>query len=376
MTSPIRVLHLITGLNTGGAEIALLRLLTGLDKEKFESRVVSIIPIGTIGEKIQMLGIPVLSLDMSPGKPDINGLSKLVHLLRQFQPNILQTWLYHADLLGLLAAKLAHIPVVVWNIRSAEMDFTQYNRFSGLVMRTCAFLSNMPTAVVVNSRAGQQVHSKAGYHPKEWKFIPNGIDVTHFSPNKASGLDVRIAWNITPDHILVGQVGRLDPQKDHENFLKAAAIVQAMHPKVFFVCVGEGPENFWNEKKTLARNLGLTNLIWAGPRADMSAVYNAMDVLVSSSKGEGFPNAVAEAMACGIPCVVTEVGDSSILIGETGISVAPGDSQALAENILRMLDLSDSDRINLGAKARRRIEENFSLDKMVGAYTDLYEQLS
>jgi glycosyltransferase involved in cell wall biosynthesis len=376
MTAPIRILHLITGLNTGGAEMALLRLVSGMDLEKFEMQVVSIIPIGPIGEKIQNLGIPVTSLGMAPGRPSLSGLQQLIRQLKQFKPDILQTWLYHADLLGLLAAKIAHIPTVVWNIRGAEMDLSDYNRLSSLVVRVCAILSNEPRVVIVNSRAGQQVHTRLGYHPKEWKLIANGIDLACFSPNKAAGQTVRQEWNIAPDNILIGHAARIDPQKDHETFLRAASIVQARNPKARFVCVGDGPASYWDTQKALSTNLGLSNLLWAGRRNDMPAVYNAFDLLVLSSKSEGFPNVVAEAMACEKPCVVTDVGDSRILIGDTGISVSPSNPEALAEGLIKMLAMPAAERARLGEKARQRIEENFSLENMVSSYITLYTQIA
>ena len=376
MKSPIRILHLITSLNTGGAEIALLRLLESMDRDKFEMQVVSMIPMGPIGEKIQALGVPATSLEMAPGSPGLGGLIRLIKILKQFQPAILQTWLYHADLLGLLAAKLSKTHVVIWNIRSAEMDFSQYSKLSGLVLQICAIFSNIPTTVVVNSQAGQILHTRLGYHPKQWRFIPNGIDVTRFTPEYNAGLMIRQEWNIGDNEILIGHVARIDPQKDHDTLLRAAAIVQKVDPGIHFVCVGTGPASYWNELKTLATKLGLTNLLWAGPRSDMPAIYNAMNILVSPSKGEGFPNVVAEAMACGIPCVVTDVGDSKILIGNSGICIPPENPEALAKSILKMRELSRSERIHLGEIARSRIVEHYSLDRMSGSYSNLYQEFS
>lgn len=372
----ITILHLITGLNTGGAEMALLHLLEEMDRELFEMRVVCMIPLGPVGEKMIAMGIPVNSLGMPPGRPTLRGIRQLLLLIKQCQPSILQTWLYHADLLGLLAAKLCRVRRLVWNIRIAELDFSQYRILSGLVMRICALFSRLPNAVIVNSRAGQHVHTRLGYNPKEWIYIPNGINITRFAPNPESGQTIRQEWNIAPDEILIGQVGRLSPQKDHPTLLNAAAILQKQNPKVRLVCIGEGPDLYLCELKRIAANLGLTNLLWAGSRPDMPAVYNALDMLVSSSTGEGFPNVVAEAMACEKPCVVTNVGDSTYLIADSGFSVPSGDSVALANSLLRMSELSRIERAQLGKIARLRIESNFSINKMVSSYNTLYKKLT
>jgi len=376
MTSPIRVLHLITGLNTGGAEMTLFRLLSAMDRQVFEVQVVCMIPIGPVGEKIKALEIPVTSLEMPPGRPTLRGFRQLLILVKQFKPTILQTWLYHADLIGLLAAKLAGVGTIVWNIRSANMEFEQYGRLSGQVFKLCAFFSGLPKAGVINSRAGQTIHTQRGYHPKQWVFIPNGIDTIQFRADSEARRRLRDAWEVTEAEFLVGLVGRFDPMKDHPTFLKAAAIVRECHPKVCFVCVGDGPDTYLRELKELAGKLKLARLLWPGPQTEMPAVYNGLDLLVSSSSGEGFPNVVAEAMACEKPCVVTNVGDSALLIAETGQPVAPGDPAALASAILRTIELSQVERAQLGKKARQRIEENFSLVKMVRAYSELYGNLS
>jgi glycosyltransferase involved in cell wall biosynthesis len=372
---PIRVIHLITGLNTGGAEIALLRLLSKMDRQKFDLQVISMIPVGAIGEKIRDQGLPVYSLEMQPGQPSLRGFLRLLQFLKQIRPDVLQTWLYHADLMGLLAAKVAGLQTMIWNIRSAEMDFLQYRWLSGRVVKLCAQLSNWPTAVIVNSRAGQTIHTRLGYHPREWIFLPNGIDTQIFQPDPEARAKVRAEWQVGPDEILIGIVGRIDPQKDHATFIRTAALASQALPKLRFVCVGSGPEDYQVRMKELSTQLNLTNLRWAGARTDMPAVYNALDVLVSSSIGEGFPNVVAEAMACEKPCVVTTVGDSSILIAETGMCVPSGNPEALAEGLLRMLALPAVERARLGQKARQRIADNFSLQKMVSEYTALYERL-
>ena len=378
MTSPIRVVHLITGLNTGGAEIALARLLSRTDHAEFDSRVVSLIPLGPVAEQIRKNGILVDSLEMPPGRATLKGFLRLLNILHTFRPHILQTWLYHADLLGLLAGKIVGIPVIVWNVRSSWMDFSHYHHLSGLVMRACAWLSRLPSAIVINSQAGLSQHESLGYHPATWEYIPNGVDTDIFSPNDKDSSKIRANWQSSPEEIVIGLVGRLDPQKDYPNFLRAAKIIQQEMPETRFICVGDGPKDYLASLQALAHELGLgERVLWAGPRKDMPAIYNAFDLLVlPSAYGEGFPNVVAEAMACGKPCVVTDVGDSAYLVDDTGISVPPGNPESLAQAILQVLKQSEAQRSILGEKARQRIGENFSIKKMTRAYRDLYKRLA
>lgn len=374
---PIRILHLITSLDIGGAEITLARLVGGLNPQEFESRVVSLIPPGPVMKLVESQGIPVDSLWMQPGQVNPAGLFNLIRLLRAYQPDILQTWLYHADFLGLLAGKLSGISTIAWNIRTSSMDFTRYRPLSGLVARACALLSTLPQVVVVNSETGWRHHEQFGYHPRRWELIPNGVDTALFSPNPSMRSALRSEWGLFANQPVVGLVGRLDPQKDHPNFLSAAAQVIQKYPAASFVCVGDGPSNYLRDLKTLTRTLGLEQqVIWAGPHRQMSAVYNAFDLLVLSSYGEGFPNVVAEAMACGVPCVVTDVGDARRIVGDCGVVVPPRDSTALAEGLLRLLLLSAAERQAIGRRARQRIQDKFSLVQMLAAYKALYLSLS
>ena len=379
MTQPIRVLHLITGLNTGGAEMALYRLLCAMDRQKFDSAVVSLIKPGPVGDLIQAAGIPVTSLEMPPGQASLKGFLKLIRILKEFRPHILQTWMYHADFLGLMAGKIAGVPAIAWNIRGSEMNFMNSRGLSKIIARTCALVSNWPQVVLVNSRAGLIAHEKMNYHPRRWQFIPNGINTEKFTPDAAAGQRVRAEWSIPADCDLIGMVARLDPQKGHLFFLQAAAIVLKEKPATHFVCVGSGPENYSEELKKQAYDLGLepSSIHWVGNQVDMPSVYNALSIYISpSAYGEGFPNVIAEAMACAIPCIATKTGDSPDLLAATGLIVPPRNSQSLAEAILQILNTSPEKRLALGNSARQRIISNFSLDRMAGAYADIYEKIS
>ena len=374
----MKILHLITDLNIGGAENSLYRLLSGMDRERFDSRVVSLIPVGRVGEKIQSLGIRVESLGMYPGRLSLTGAWRLISILRRDRPMILQTWLYHADLLGILAAQAVRLPVVVWNIRNSEMDLSQYRRLSGLVVRACAWLSGWPQVVVSNSHAGLDFHIRFGYHPPRWVIIPNGIDTRVFKPDREAYHGLRQELGLPPETVLIGQVARYDPMKNQLVFLKAAGELNRSGSQVHFVMIGEG---ITEENAILVDEVhrqGLAGRVhMLGRQDDIGRYESALDVLTSASSfGEGFPNVVAEAMSCAVPCVVTDVGDSAYLVGDTGLVVPPGDPQVLVEAWKRLLSGGEKVRRDLGAAARRRIETQFSLERTIFAYQDLYLSLS
>lgn len=376
MPDPIRLLHLITGLNVGGAELALARLIPRLDRQKFASTVVSMTTLGSVGERLQADGISVKALGMRRGSPSPAGFARLVFLLKRQSPHILQTWLYHADLLGLLAAPLAGWPQVVWNVRASDLDMRRYHPLSGWTVRVCAWLSSRPQAIVVNSQAGQAFHARLGYRPKDWRYIPNGVDVQEFRPRFEARAEVRRELNLPPDVILIGWVARFDPMKDPANFLRAAELLAGENTEVHFVWVGAG---------MTVENAALMNMIeraklagrvhLVGPRADVPRLNAAFDIATLASLSEGSPNVIAEAMACGVPCVVTDVGDAARLVGNTGVVVPPQTSAALAGGWRQLLALSADERHRLGQLARRRIETNYSLTDTVNQYERLYSSL-
>jgi glycosyltransferase involved in cell wall biosynthesis len=373
----IKIFHLITDLDTGGAETSLYRLLAGMDRERFDSQVVSLIPPGLLGGKIRALGIPVRSLDMQPGRPSLAALFQLTGWLRHDKPDLLQTWLYHADLLGILAARVARVPVVVWNIRNSEMDLVQYRRLSGQVVRLCARLSAWPQAVISNSQAGREFHAGFGYHPSRWEVIPNGIDINIFRPDPEAYRSLRRELGLAPETILIGQVARYDPMKNQAGFLAAAGELLRTGREAHFAMVGQGVTEENATLLEVVRRQGLTGRVHLlGRQDDMPRFEAAMDILTSASAfGEGFPNVVAEAMACGVPCVVTEVGDSALLVGGSGKIVPPRDPHAIVSAWQELISCGENGRRSLGESARQRVAEYFSLDQTIAAYQALYEEL-
>jgi glycosyltransferase involved in cell wall biosynthesis len=372
----IRVVHLITSLNTGGSETMLLRLLAQMDPERFENQVISLIPSGPISQKITALGIPTNSLGMKPGVPDPAGFFRLTSYLRRIRPDILQTWLYHADILGLIAGRLSGVPCIVWNVRSADMDMRRYNLLSGITRKLCALLSPLPDAVIINSRAGQAFHSRIGYRPRKWELIPNGIPTQRFRSDPSARRSVEEEFGIMPGTFLAGAFARYDGSKDFPTLLSAASLVKK-HGKLFHLLLaGDNIDNANHELMDLIKASDLGDVIHLlGRRDDIPRLAAALDVYISASYTEGFPNAVAEAMACGVPCIATHAGDSAEIIGDTGFVVPTRDPQKLASAWARMIDLPADQRNAMGQNAQNRIRESFSIEAISKKYETLYKEL-
>ncbi len=372
----ITIVHLITDLSTGGAEAMLLKLLSRLDR-RFSSMVVSMTDAGTLGASIEALGIPVTTLGMRRGRPSLRGLWALICLFRKERPHILHTWLYHADLLGLVAGTLSGVPAIVWNVRCSNMEMRDYRPLSGWTLRLLASMSRWPDLVMTNSQAARQFHERLGYRPKRWEVIPNGFDLERFAPDPRARQKLRTELDLSEDVLLIGMVARYDPMKDHATFLRASQLVLESSADVHVVLVGLGMDRGNGELAATIDDLGIgARVHLLGERNDVPAILAALDVAaLSSAYGEGFPNVVGEAMACGVPCVVTDVGDSAVLVGETGRVAPPRNPQALARALAELIDLGPDGRRRLGEAARQRIKEHFDLAIIVKQYERCYDEL-
>jgi glycosyltransferase involved in cell wall biosynthesis len=309
-------------------------------------------------QELRESGIAVEPLGKS-GRWDVAGfVCRLYRALRRERPDVVHGYLGTPNkLIGVLKPFLRGARVV-WGVRAANMDLTRYDRVARWSYRAEARLSPLADLIICNSRAGFEHAVSKGFPAEKMIVIPNGIDTLRFRPDAEARARVRGEWRVGEGEKLIGLVARLDPMKDHPTFLRAAAEYSRERPDVRFVCVGDGPPDYSHELRELAASSGLDGrLIWAGKRADTPAVYNALDVAVSSSYGEGFSNVIGEAMACGTPCVVTDVGDSAWIVGEAGVVVAPQNPRALAQ---AWRALPWGDLAQLGGRARRRVEENFS----------------
>jgi glycosyltransferase involved in cell wall biosynthesis len=372
---PIRICHLITDLETGGAERSLVNLATGLDPARFRNDVVSLVTAGPMAAPLKAAVIPVMTLGMRRGKPTVSGLARLIRHLRATRPTILQTWLYHADFIGTLAAPLARPARLVWNVRCTDISQEPTETSIRWLVRSLASLSRRPAAVVVNSQRGRLDHETLGYWPRAWADIPNGVDLGRFRVRRSERLVLRNHLGLSGDGPVVGLVARFHVMKDVDGFLKAAAAFGRSRPDARFVLCGAGFDAGNPALSSLIAELGLAGrIVCLGRRDDVEDIYSALDILtLCSTYGEGFPNVVCEAMACGVPCVVTDIGDSAAIVGDTGVVVPMRNSQALADAWASVLSRGAQ---ALGDRARRRVESEFSLELMRSRYAALYEALA
>jgi glycosyltransferase involved in cell wall biosynthesis len=340
----------------------------------FEMEVVSLTELGAVGNQLKAAGIPVTALGMNRRVPDPRVILRLAKLFRRRGTNIVQTWLYHADLVGGLAARLANNVPCLWNVRNVDLDPSHVPWSTRCVVAACARLSNrLPKAIIYNSNEAARLHTLRGYAAAKALVVPNGIDGERYTPSSEARASVFAELGLPGGALVVGLIGRFHPHKDHFSFVEAAEILSRRFAKVHYVLCGEGVDmrNQALTEKISAKGLsGRFHLL--GVRDDMPRIAAAFDAAVSSSIGESFSNAIGEAMACGVPCVVTDVGDSAAIVGETGAVVPPRSPQALAESLANLLALPHDVRINLGRAARRRVMERFSQGRMIQRYADIY----
>ncbi len=377
MSKPISIVFVITNLDCGGAEVMLLRLLSRLDRGKFTAQVISLIDTGPLGREIEALGVPVRALGMRRGRPSLNALIRLVLWLRQDRPHLVQTWMYHADLLGGVAARLAGGIPVTWGIHQSDLSWAGNRFLTLLTVRVCAWLSRwVPKHIICCSEASRQAHQAAGYVAERLVTIPNGYDVETFKPDAVSRILIRAELNVQEDIMVIGMVARAHPQKDYPNLLRAARVFLRERCDVCFVLCGQDVTWENEELTALIDPADRAQFRLLGQRDDIPRVMAAFDVATLSSFGEAFPNVISEAMSCGVPCVVTDVGDAALIVGETGIVVPSRDSVGLAEGWSSMLDLGREARTRLGLAARERIKDLYNVSKFVGRYEALYEMAS
>ena len=375
----MKICHIITGLNVGGAEMVLYRLLLRLDKERYESSVVSLTDLGPVGKKIQSLGVSVKTLGMRYGISDLKGLITLVSHLKRNRFDLVQTWMYHANLIGSIAVKFSGRIPIIWGLHHSNIDKKVDKLSTLLVARLCAGLSHrLPAAIVCCSEATRLVHIQHGYCEKKIVVISNGCDLDEFKPDHTARETILKELGLSNETLLIGLVARFHPQKDHQTFIKAAEYLSKKNSRVHFVLVGRDitQENQqlsqWIGKDTLSKRIHLL-----GERDDIPRIMASLDILtLSSCHGEGFPNVLVEAMACGTPCVTTNIGDSALIVTDTGEIVPPKNPNALSDAWQKLLELNPERRKQLGLAARERVVNNFSLDKTTQQYEKVYEDIT
>lgn len=361
-----RVLFLVRRLDYGGTERQICLLASGLARRGHEIAVAVFYAGGELESELQGSGVKVLPLHKRGRWESVNFLRRLRATLRSFAPDVLHTYLGVTNVLGALIRGRSRAYRLVWGVRNAGMRFERYDRIRQLAERLETRLVGRCDLVICNSWAGRDHKLRRGFCHRKTLVVPNGIDTQVFQRSNQARERLRSEWNMRDDSIVIGLVGRLDPVKGHPIFLEAAARIAAEFPETQFVCVGGGSAAYREELSALASRLGIMQrLCWFPPQQDVATIYSALDILCSASIAESFPNVIGEAMACELPSVVTDVGDCARIVGDTGLVAPPDTCRGLASALRSMLELKPAERDAMGERARRRIQENFSVERMI-----------
>ena len=375
----IHVLHLISSFGLGGgSEPNLLRVVRQMDKSRFRNTVVTMtegVGYERLRSELERDNIKVYSLAMRRGVPNPLCAARLLMIVRKTRPTILQTWMYHADLLGTLVGQVARVPSIVWNIQCASLSAFDHRWRSAALLRTLKALSSIPDIVLANSQIGIEFHRTLGYRARRWLHIPNSLDLSQFRPDPKAAGWLRSELNLSSNALMIGYIARFDPIKDHGTFTAAAQLLTT-DPRTHFILVGRDMNK---GNPSLAKLIAATGVAerfhLLDHRTDVNRITAGLDISCSSSLSEGSSNVVAEAMACGTPCVATDVGDAALLLQDSGIVVPSQQPKALADSCRAILSFEASRRHQLGLMARARVQEWFSPVKVIANYENLYEEL-
>jgi glycosyltransferase involved in cell wall biosynthesis len=365
----MKITHIITDLDTGGAEMMLYKLLYSLRNKEIDSSVITLMSRGEVTERIEALGVRVETLDLSQGeRPSWQTIKKLRSLVRVLNPDIVQGWMYHGNIVATIAVFLfdpMHRKTkLFWNIRQTLYDIKSERTQTRWLIILGRWLSFLPKGIIYNSTLSAKQHSELGFSSKNNKMIANGFDLQKFHPDQNNYQQFRKELNVSESAILIGHISRLHPMKDHATLLRAVDrimehISDLGDQEVVFLFIGHGVTSELSDNSEIR---------FLGERSDIPKIMSALDILVSSSSwGEGFPNVIGEAMASEVPCVVTDVGDSAYIVGKYGKVCPIGDDQCIANSLLQLIK-SKQERNALGKQARQRIEENYSMDKIKKEY--------
>ena len=374
----MRICFLIGNLDHGGAQRQLGVLAAGLHQRGHEVAVCVLRPGGPMANDLQSSGVDVV--DIARGSSwNLAGLVRRVGKEIEAQrPDVVHGYLEMGNLLAILVRRRTPGAATVLGIRSSCIDNSQYGWSARLMRWGTSRMFSHADLIIANSHTGKADTRASGYPDDRTVVVPNGIDTARFAPCPDSGSHERQSWGVSEHTRVIGIIGRLHPMKDHQTFLAAVKIAVETNPDLRFVCVGDGPEAYMAMLRAMAQQYGVDSKItWQPARKGISAVYNALDILTSSSdSGEGFSNVIGEAMACGIPCVVTDIGDSARIVGEHGKVVPTHSPEALANAWLDVLNLSEQERKNLSLDVRRRIETEFTIAKLVDRTEDALRNIT
>lgn len=376
--APMIILHIIVNLSAGGAELMLKRLvLSHQDNPDYVHHVVSLRGLSTVGPQLQQIGVRVEALGWESPLGFWSAYQRLKQKICALKPDIVQTWMYHSDLVGGLAARTSGHRRILWGVRIADIGVEMgVSRATGWIRRACARLSrSVPARIVYVAESARKVHERLGYDPSKSIVIPNGYTLPPGAPNAAAAA-LRAGLALPADTILIGSAGRFNAQKDHRGFVAAAKRVADSDPRARFVMMGRGVDRDNAELTAWVAATGHEDRFHLlGERRDIADWLAALDIFCLHSIGEGFPNVVAEAMGAGVPCVVTDVGDAALIVEDEGLVVPPSDPEGLAKAICSLAALEPNARARLGEKGRDSIAARFSMDVIRRRYEQLYRDL-
>lgn len=370
------ILFLAYSLDVGGTERQLLNLAKGLHGRGHKVRIALFYGGGALEPEAMADGIPLIHLRKKSRWDFLGLLWRLNHLVRTDRPRVVHSFLSTPNILAGVLKLICPQVRVVWGVRSSHVDYSRYESFFYIADRVERVMSRRADLIICNSRAGMEHAVHKGFPEKKTIVVSNGIDTDKFSPSEKDRMKIRAEWGIADNEFLIGLVGRLDPMKDHATFIKSAGLLARVVDNARFVCVGGGERARLQKLMQMTSEAGLDRKwIWAGQRNDMSAVYNALDLLCLSSSGEGFPNVIGEAMSCGVPCVATNVGDSALIIGQLGAVVKSGDPDALCDGMREMISRCQGNLLDRRA-IRQRVMEHFGMQRMFEATEAALSSLS
>jgi len=370
----IKVAHISTGLETGGAEVQLRRLLSELDKQKFEMMVISLDKETYLADSIRELGIPVQSLTLKQNPLNIR---KAYSLLKAFNPDVIHGTMYEGGVVGTIFSKfLPKKPPVIWTVHEPLEHYDKEPIRKRMQLRLWGLMSKMPACLMYVSHLNQEQHLDWGFDNTKAIVIPNGVETSRCFPNKPKGLEVRKSLGIPEKAFVIGKIARFHRQKNHIGFLRSAAILAKKHPDVHYMLVGTNVDENNQELTALRDELGLQDRVhMIGNRQDIPDVVNAFNLATLTSFGEAFPLTLGEAMVSEVPCVATDVGDNDYIIGDTGFITPVNDDKAMAAAWQKMVEMDKNEFSRLGKAARQRCLDNFTLEQQVHQHEDLYKAL-
>lgn len=372
----IVICHLITGLHTGGAERMLYNLLSRINRDIFSPIVISLMDHGRFGDLIESLGIPVYSIGMKQGIPTPAKLLRLFQTIHCLKPDLIQGWMYHGNLAAFVTGLFLSPKVpIFWSIHFSISSLNAEKLMTQVIIRVSTIISHFVSQNIFVSKNSKIQHEQIGYSSTNSCVIPNATDTLVFKPSQEGRLKVRRELGLTAETILIGIFARYHPMKDYPNFLKAAKLLYQEFPQVHFLMVGSHIDQNNRNLQNLIRELGIVSQVHLlGERQDIPYLACGLDIFcLSSAYGEAFPLVIGEAMSCGVPCVVTDVGDSAWVVGDTGKVVPPQNPQLLANAFKELIDLGYEGRKIFGKAARERVINFFSIDSVVDQYENLYE---